>query len=140
MLSIKLKLLAFFLFCSCTIHQDVYIDKDQVDEIALINERNDDRYPKKMVFNDQYSISPIIDEINKLRPTDEVGVKSNNGSLYLDIKFKDKSIMHYIIVYTVYDGIVIMGQDRSFLKAYSKYYKNDKLELILYYFLNHNKN
>ncbi len=138
MFPIKLITILFFLFCSCAIHQDVYLDKNQVHEIELINKRNDDKYPKRIVFTDQNSISPIIDEINKLKPIDQVGVKSNYGSLYLDIKLKDSSIIHYIITYTVYDGVVVMGQDQSFLRAYSIYYKNDKLEQILFYFLNHN--
>jgi hypothetical protein len=126
-----------FLINSCVEHQDIYIDKFQVDKIELINDRNDSKYPKHLEFNDQISISLIIHEINKLKPINQVGVKSNYGSLYLDIKMKDGEKIHYIITYTRYDGVVVMGQDQSLLRGYSKYYKNDRLEQILFYFMIH---
>lgn len=128
---------SLFLLISCVIHRDTYIDKYQVGEIELINDRDDNKYPKHLQFEDVNSISPIIHEINNLKLINQVGVKSNYGALYLNIKMKDRDIIHYIINYTIYDGDVIMGQDQSILRGYSKYYKNDRLEQVLFYFMNH---
>jgi hypothetical protein len=86
---------------------------------------------EKISLTDSAHIDSIVTEINRMRPLDTfVSLKNNFGEYTMDIELKNGSIKRFMITYTTYSGVVIQGSGRWGITL-DKYYKNDRLEMLV---------
>jgi len=128
-------LLAILLASSCTTNNQNLVVKGDVIKIEILNKTPNEYIAPKIIFSDADTVGKIIDEINSLKTASPANVKANMGYYDMTIYLKDKKSATFSIIYSVYDGVVILGSDGLTM---NKYYKNDKLEsLVLWLFQQH---
>jgi hypothetical protein len=132
-------ILAFILLSSCQEHKTKFLDSNEVMLIDIKNESNNiNIHFLKRVLEDRYTIRKIVKEINNLILVNDMDIKNSFGLFDVVIKSKGGNNLNYWIVYTKYNGVVIVTQDKSNNRK-NQYYKNDFLEqLVLSQFLNPN--
>jgi hypothetical protein len=113
--------------CIGTGMQQIISSKD-VKSIEISNGTNNRKIAKKMVITDRSQLDWIVHELNAMKLLDrEVGVKSNFGEYEMTIEINNNKEMQFLVVYTTYNGVVILGPNKLGT-AMDQYYKNDDLE------------
>jgi hypothetical protein len=121
-------LVCIFIFVSCFTKQGKFLKSEDVIEIDVRNRMGDNKWPKDITIDDHKSIELIVDEINNLKDTGNLNTKSTFGDLELKILLKNNSKKYYDVIYTRYNGVVIMGSESGY---FDTFYKNDMLEMVL---------
>ena len=125
-----MRLSVFLLFFACMGAPGKMIDWRKVSDIEIGNKTNNHLISINLILTDSNSILGIVREINNLQSVDPVSVKSNFGYFDLYLHMKDKSISHWMVFYTTYNGVIILGSDSREILM-NQYYKNDNLELVI---------
>jgi hypothetical protein len=121
---------SFLLFaCDNSNSQDL-IDSKDVTKIEIENAINKQYIAHDLVFSNPDTISRIINEVNNLKEIGSVNLKASWGYFDMRIWFKNHRFRRFMINYTTYDGVVILGPDKEGI-VMDRYYKNDKLELLV---------
>ncbi len=112
------------------------ISSKDVKSIEISNGTNNRNIAKKMIITDRSQLDWIVHELNAMKLLDhEVGVKNGFGEYDMTIEINNNREMQFAVIYTTYNGVVILGPNRSGT-AMDQYYKNDDLErAILHLFL-----
>ena len=127
---IQFCLLAMMSLSCATPNTKDSIDSKDVASIEIQNQTNNLNIPNKIVLNDHSSIASIVTEVNRLTPIISYtpNLKANTGLYSMLIRFNDHSYKHFDINYTIYDGVIIQGNDGLLM---NKYYKNNQLEILV---------
>jgi hypothetical protein len=114
----------FILMSACHYHYGAgKISISDIRKIEIKNGTNNKYIADKIIVDDLFSRTQIISQINNLREVNEQNVKNNFGEYNVRLYYYDNTFKDFVVIYTVYDGVVIRSGD-----DYSKYYKNDQLE------------
>jgi hypothetical protein len=123
-------LIICFLATSCTsLPSKDSVKSEDIVGIKIFNDTYNRNIPVKIELNDRPTIEQVIREINNIQPIkDTPNLKANLGNYDMQLNYKDGSKIHFFIVYTTYDGVIIQGSDGIVM---NKYYKNNKLEMLI---------
>jgi len=120
-----------FLVVSCSTNYQQIIKGAEVKKIQIEGSTIGQKVSDKISVTDRIQIDLIVGEINRMNLLDStVDVKDNFGEYDLKIELKDGSIKNFLIIYTTYNGVIILGSN-SWGTFMNKYYKNDRLELLV---------
>ena len=133
----KLKLIhlsiVFYLFtCSCEAQREhpSIIDSSKVKKITIVNKVycSPNEYVRKNAsISDRNQINYIIDELNNSKLINQNDVRLNTTYGFFELEFYEGDKEYsYIIVYTIYDGVVIVSNLNG------DCFKNDRLEILIY--------
>jgi hypothetical protein len=121
--------------CIGTDMQQIISSKD-VKSMEISNGTNNRKIAGKIVITDRAQIDWIVHELNAMKLLDhEVGVNNGFGEYDMTIEINNNRKMQFAVIYTTYNGVVILGPNKLGT-AMDQYYKNDDLErAILHLFL-----
>lgn len=126
--------IVFLLILAGCTRTKIHLPSSEIIEIRIENKfhaRDFDSKEKEITITDTTEIKRIINSLNQSTPTKErAHAKSNYG--FFDVYMFDKKNerLHYEILYTVYDGVIIVDLNWSGSK-----FQNDSFEkLITSYF------
>jgi len=83
-------------------------------EIKLINRKGDTTIPKSIVLKDRDLFNEFCKELKTSNEIGRPNIKDQSGFYEILIGFKDGSRLTVLIIFTHYDGIVVMSRMRYF--------------------------
>ncbi|WP_225976507.1 hypothetical protein [Mucilaginibacter ginsenosidivorax] len=98
------------------------IKSGDVTGITLINKTPNSYIADTVNIKDEEKIADVLSEIQRLQPTkQDVATNVQFGFYIVVIHLKGNQANYYHVIYTVYDGVVIVNRGNN------KLYKNDKI-------------
>lgn len=124
-------LVCLIMFCNGIRAHDIN-KRPTIVKIKISNYTGNHRIPHEIEINDYSTIDEIESGIAKLRLLAYTpNLKANTGMFEVRLFTKEgKTVRELDIIHTTYDGVIIRGTDESGI-VIDKYYKNDKLEMLI---------
>lgn len=129
----RLNILNYFILVCLTLSCNRgTVGEQDISKIKITNYTGNHRIPHEIEITDFSTIDEIESGIDNLRLLAYTpNLRANTGMFELRLLTKEgKTARELDIIYTTYDGVIIRGTDESGI-VIDKYYKNDKLEMLI---------